>query len=696
MSVKTDLAELAKARIEYLEQGQGEPVVMLPGGSLNVTYMQPLADALAAAGYRVIRINPRRAGHSTGSAEDVTLHTLAADVAGVVRHLGLDKVHILGHAFGNRVARTFAADYPALTQTVILLAAGGKIPPGPEAQKALRTIFDPNASDDEYLAAMRYMVGDPADVEAAWAALKPSRAPQAAPLQAAAAQKTPLEDWWAPPGKAPYLILQGTHDQAAPPENGELLKQDLGDRATLTPLEGAGHLMLVTRAGQVTQAIVDFLAVDQARNIAKEAYIFAYPMLENYKTMYSQAVDAGSSGYLAPFNRFAHFRQLLGPEFTEIVAPNNDTLYSLAWLDLGTEPLVLQIPDFGNRYFVVQMVDMYTHNIEYIGARTTGFQGGTFLLAGPGWEGQSPEGLDVVRRSESRFVFLLERTAVSGPDDVANVHTLQDRFELMPLSDYLGRPAPDPAPLPDFPPYDADKARSIEFIGYLNFLMQYAEIHPTEEALFARFARIGIGPGQTFDAEALDPARREAIAAGVEEGHRAIQQASMSIGREINHWTLIGEGFGYRSMMQGKYLLRAAAAMRGLYGNNPEEAYNFMGPRDADGDPLDASRHRYVIHFQVPPPVRAFWSISMYKLPETLFVENPIHRYIIGDRTPGLRYNQDGSLDVYIQHESPGPERESNWLPAPNGPFLLGLRIYWPEQAILDGEWTPPPIQKAG
>jgi pimeloyl-ACP methyl ester carboxylesterase len=258
-TAKNGMVELPDAKIEYFDQGEGEPVVMLPGGSLNVTYMQPLADALSAAGYRAVRVNPRLAGNSTGSDENVTLHTLAADVAGVVRELGLGKVHILGHAFGNRVARTFAADYPELVRTVILLAAGGKLPPRPDAQTALQPRFDPTASDAEYLAAMHYMVGDPKDSAIAWDALKPSRAPLAAPLQAGTAKNTPLEDWWAPAGDVPYLVLQGTHDQAAPPENGELLKQDLGDRVTLIPFEGAGHLMLVTRPEAVAQAITEFL-----------------------------------------------------------------------------------------------------------------------------------------------------------------------------------------------------------------------------------------------------------------------------------------------------------------------------------------------------------------------------------------------------------------------------------------------------
>jgi hypothetical protein len=434
----------------------------------------------------------------------------------------------------------------------------------------------------------------------------------------------------------------------------------------------------------------------EAKRIAKDAYIFAYPMLENYKTMYLQAVDEDAPTFQAPFNQFHHFRHLLGPDYTDIVAPNNDTLYSMAWLDLRTEPLVLSLPDFGDRYFVTHMIDLYTHNIEYIGARTTGYQGGDFLLIGPDWEGEAPDNVAGVRRSETRFMFILHRTAVNGEEDVPNVVALQEQFRLTPLSAWLGQPAPEPAPRPDFPPYEDEKAKSAAFISYFNFLMQFAEIHPSEKELFEEFARIGIGPGLPFDADALAPAIRQALDDGVAEALAAIKDASAHIGREINHWALIGEGFGYRSMMQGKYLLRAAAGMRGLYGNNPEEAYNFMGMVDADGEPLDASAYDYLLHFETPPPVKAFWSISMYKLPETLFIHNPINRYTIGDRTPGLRTNEDGSLDVYIQHASPGPDKETNWLPAPDGPFMLGLRLYWPEQAILNGDWKPPFIEKRG
>jgi hypothetical protein len=434
----------------------------------------------------------------------------------------------------------------------------------------------------------------------------------------------------------------------------------------------------------------------EAKQIAEEAYIFAFSMLENYKTMYVQAVNENLPTFRAPFNQFGHMRQLLGPEFTEVVGPNNDTLYSLAWLDLGTEPIVLSLPDIaGGRYYVIQIVDMYTFNVEYIGARATGFQAGKYLFAGSGWDSPTPAGIDGVRRTEGRFVLLLGRTAVAGAADVPAVNALQDQYTLNPLSAYLGQPAPDPAPTPDFPPYDPEKAASIEFITYFNFLLGQLEPGPDERPRLEKWAKIGVQPGQPFDPEALVPDIREAVAAGVAAALDKIKAESLRVGRNVNNWTLIGEGFGYRSMVGGKDLIRAAANMVGIYGNNPEEAYNFSAAKDGDGEPLDASKRNYVIHFDTPPPVKAFWSVTMYKLPTPLFIANPINRYSIGDRTPGFTPGEDGSVTIYLQHESPGPEVESNWLPAPDGPFALALRIYWPEQDVLDGKWTPPPVEKA-
>jgi pimeloyl-ACP methyl ester carboxylesterase len=253
------MVKLTDSTIQYFSQGQGRPIVLLPFGGLTVDYMAGLSQNLADAGYRVIRINFRGSGKSTGSEEGVTLHTLAQDVAGVIEALRLGSVNIAGHAFGNRVARTLAADHPEIVQTVILFAAGGKIPPKPPGEHALQTIFDPASTDADVLKQMKYMVGNPAEIPMAWKIIKPSRAPQVAGLQKTAMNNTPLKDWWAPPGKMKYLILQGTEDQIALPENGELLKEELGTRATLVSFPGAGHLLIVTEPQRVVSAVVSFL-----------------------------------------------------------------------------------------------------------------------------------------------------------------------------------------------------------------------------------------------------------------------------------------------------------------------------------------------------------------------------------------------------------------------------------------------------
>jgi pimeloyl-ACP methyl ester carboxylesterase len=253
------IVDLADARIESFSQGKGETIVLLPGGSLSVNYLADLARSLDTAGYRAVRINPRGAGASSAAADGVTLHTLADDVAGVIKKLDAGPVWIAGHAFGNRVARMLASDHPELVKGVILLAAGGKVAPTPEAQQALASIFDSRTSEADYLEAMKYMVGDPADKALAGEALKQSRAPNAGPIQRAAGMSAKLTDWWAPVGQVPFLILQGANDQAAPPQNGEMLKADLGDRATLVTIPGAGHLMVVTRPDVVSKEIVQFI-----------------------------------------------------------------------------------------------------------------------------------------------------------------------------------------------------------------------------------------------------------------------------------------------------------------------------------------------------------------------------------------------------------------------------------------------------
>lgn len=263
---------VGEARVECFDQGQGDAVVLLPGGSLSVDYLADLADALAAAGLRAVRVNPRGAGGSTGPTDGLTLHDYAADVAGVVDDLGLAPALVLGHAFGNRVARTVAADRPDVVRGVVLVAAGGKVDPRPEAQQALVTLFTPSASEQEVLDAMQWMVGSREDAAGVWERFRGSRAPGAAAGQMAAARATPLEDWWSPPGEVPYLVVQGLDDAAAPAENGHLLAEELGDRVTLVDVPGVGHLQPLEAPGAVADAVVAFARRpgSQARPLVEE------------------------------------------------------------------------------------------------------------------------------------------------------------------------------------------------------------------------------------------------------------------------------------------------------------------------------------------------------------------------------------------------------------------------------------------
>jgi pimeloyl-ACP methyl ester carboxylesterase len=264
--VQEGIVKLADSNIEYFSQGNGEPIVLLPFGSLTIGYLDGVAQDLAHAGYRVVRINFRGSGKSTGSGERVTLHTLASDVAGVIQALKLGPVNVAGHAFGNRVARTLAADHPELVHSVILFAAGGKVPPAPPAERALKTIFNPKATDEDIQKAMNFLVSDPRDIPLVWHLIKPCRSPEAAGIQRTAMDNTPLNEWWAPPGDSKYLVVQGTEDQIAPPKNGELLKEEMGPRVTLVALPGAGHMLILTEPQKAVDALVAFL-----RSLARQS-----------------------------------------------------------------------------------------------------------------------------------------------------------------------------------------------------------------------------------------------------------------------------------------------------------------------------------------------------------------------------------------------------------------------------------------
>jgi hypothetical protein len=426
----------------------------------------------------------------------------------------------------------------------------------------------------------------------------------------------------------------------------------------------------------------------EARAIAKEAWLYAYAPIQGYQTMYNQTQNKDFPGYVGGFNRFRHYARSATPADKDIVTPNNDTPYSWAWLDLRAEPIVLSLPDVpAPRYYVNQWFDLYTHNFAYTGVRTTGREAGTYLFAGPRWKGVVPKGITKVFRSETDFVGTLTRTQLAGPEDIPAMQDIQVRYKLMPLSQFTRKPAPKPAAPVAWPAWDANKAESIGFIAYLNALLPFMPTVPSEKAAFARFAKIGIGPRKPFDPSKLDPATRDAIEQGVADASKELKDKALA-------QTSSKGFFGTRSELGADYVIyRSMGAMLGIYGNSTEEAVYASQQTGPDGKVLDGSKH-WVLRFEPGqlPPVNEFWSITMYNLPQRLLVENQINRYSVGDRTAGLKQGPDGSLEIYVQHDNPGPEKASNWLPAPKGPFFFVARFYGPKQAAMDGTWKLPPL----
>ena len=423
----------------------------------------------------------------------------------------------------------------------------------------------------------------------------------------------------------------------------------------------------------------------ETKSVASDAYIYGYAMLYNYKTMFQQAVDPSFPGYIGGFGRFRHYSRGFTPADADIVTPSNDTPYSWAWLDLRTEPWVVSVPAI-DRYYVLQWFDLYTHNFAYLGSRATGSGAGNYLFVGPGWNGDVPKGITKVIRAETDFIGTLTRTSWTGPAETEVLKAIQAQYRLMPLSEFAGAKPPPPAPTLAFPAWDEARAASPDFITYLNFMLQFCPMPDAENTMRERFAKIGIGAGRAFDAATLDPETKAALVAGIADGKKRIDEriAATKSSADI---------FGTREFLGDDFAMkRAVAAAMGIYGNSKEEAYYTPYVADADGQTLDGTK-RYVIHFgkEQVPPVKFFWSMTMYNLPQRLLVANPINRYAIGSRTTGFKLNADGSADIYLQSASPGKDKESNWLPTPDkGPYYMVLRMYGPEGTLADGTWKAP------
>jgi len=436
---------------------------------------------------------------------------------------------------------------------------------------------------------------------------------------------------------------------------------------------------------------------DQARAIAKEAYIYGFPLVDNYRVQYAYFVDKQDPEYKGGWNQIHNTARVYTPEDKAVQTPNSDTPYSAVGADLRAEPQVLTVPPIEqNRYYSLQFVDSYTYNFAYVGSRTTGNGGGRYLLAGPNWKGNKPEGINEVIRSDTDLAFVLYRTQLFGTSDIDNVKKIQAGYQIAPLSVYLNQPSPPPAPPIDFTPaLTPDQERtSPQFFEILGFALRFAPTLPAEKDLRARFASIGIGPEGNFDADKLTPEMRKAIEGGMADAWAefdTFKKDKLDTGQVSS-----AQLFGTAEDLKGNYLYRMAGAVLGIYGNTAAEALYPNFSNDSAGAPLTGA-NKYTFHFAKDqlPPVNAFWSLTMYELPQSLLVDNPIDRYLINSpMLPSLLPDPDGGYTLYIQNESPGLAKEPNWLPAPKGPFMVILRLYWPKPDALNGTWkAEPPVK---
>lgn len=443
---------------------------------------------------------------------------------------------------------------------------------------------------------------------------------------------------------------------------------------------------------------VQTLTANDAKAIAKEAYIYGYPMVDNYRILHAYFVDRSHPEYKGPWNQLKNTARVYTHEDTAVQTPNSDTPYSFVGADLRNEPLVLRLPAVEpGRYFSVQLIDLFTHNFAYLGSRTTGNTGGEYLLAGPHWNGRVPDAVTGVIRCETELAFLGYRTQLFSPEDLDNVKRVQAGYQVRPLSALTGEPAPPAAPAIDFirPLSPADQRTSPQFFTILSFLLRFCPPHPSESAVRQRFAALGIAPDAPFNPDMLSTEMRTAVEAGMRDAWESFDGLKKRMDRgEVT----AADMFGTRDALNNNYLYRMAGAILGIYGNSQAEAMYPYYSVDADGEPLDGARHRYTLRFAPGqlPPVKAFWSLTMYKLPESLLCANPLNRYLINSpMLPDLRRDDDGGITLLIQHQSPGKDKESNWLPAPASPFAMFMRLYWPAEEALNRTWTQPPLFKA-
>jgi hypothetical protein len=435
---------------------------------------------------------------------------------------------------------------------------------------------------------------------------------------------------------------------------------------------------------------------EEAHAIGVDAYLYFYSLVTmdvTRKQLTNQEPTPGGIG--GPMNRFANVGAFPSADVRVVVRPNFDTLYSSGWLDLTKEPMVVSAPDTGGRYYLLPMLDMWTDVFASPGWRTTGTQAADFLVTPPGWSGTVPDGFSEIK-APTPYVWIIGRTKTDGPADYDAVHKIQAGYKITPLSQWGKEPvAPEAKIDPSIdmktpPKVQVDTMRADTFFAYAADLLKLHPPHITDQPIIARLARIGFEVGKDFDLDKADPAIQKGLASAPEDAQKLMAWKVPTMARIANYWSMNTDTMG---VYGNYYLKRAIVTQLGLGANLPEDAIYPLNLADADGKPLDGASN-YAIHFDKGqiPPVEAFWSITLYD-PEGFQVANSLNRFAVSSWMP-FHYNPDGSLDLYFQNESPGSDKEANWLPAPKGPYNLTMRLYAPRSEALTGKWNPPPVTK--
>jgi hypothetical protein len=442
-----------------------------------------------------------------------------------------------------------------------------------------------------------------------------------------------------------------------------------------------------------------------ARAVAVDAYLYLYPLVTMDLTRRQLTNVEPGKGFGAPTNTFANIRAYPAAGDRGVVRPNFDTLYSAAFLDLRSEPIVLSVPDTAGRYYLMPMLDMWTDVFASPGWRTTGTKAGNFVIVAKGWRPdlvqnlveryKLPKDAQIIE-APTPIVWIIGRTKTDGPSDYAAVHRIQDGYRLTPVSQWGSAVAPaafKPDPSVDMktpPKVQVDSMSTEQFFAYAADLLKVVPPHLTDQPITARMSRIGIEPGKSFDPARLDAAVRRGIQPAAAEGQRLMAWKTPTLARVVNGWSMNTDTMG---VYGNYYLKRAIISQAGLGANVPEDAIYPLNLADSTGQPLDG-RSRYTVHFSKEnlPPVEAFWSITAYDT-DGFQVANPLDRFAVSSWMPFV-YNADGSLDLYFQTDSPGKSKEANWLPAPKGPFNLTMRLYAPKADALTGRWNPPAVER--